>query len=53
MLRIKCPQNRVNSRVKCPAFFDADVNNKKHRAGGYCIITDKNGQNSEEFEVRN
>ncbi len=26
--------------VKCPAFFDADFNSKKHKAGGYCVITD-------------
>ena len=29
--------------VKCPAFFDADVNNKKGKAAGYCIITDTDG----------
>jgi hypothetical protein len=29
--------------VKCPAFFDADFNNKKSKAGGYCIISDKEG----------
>jgi hypothetical protein len=29
--------------VKCPAFFDADFNNKKGRAGGYCIVTDTDG----------
>jgi hypothetical protein len=29
--------------VKCPAFFDADFNTKKGRAGGYCIITDTDG----------
>src|SRR5690242_21657377 len=29
--------------VKCPAFFDADFNAKKHKGGGYCIITDTDG----------
>jgi hypothetical protein len=29
--------------VKCPAFFDADFNNKKSKAGGYCVITDLDG----------
>ena len=29
--------------VKCPAFNDVDFNNKKGRAGGYCIITDTDG----------
>ena len=29
--------------VKCPAWLDADMNNKKSRAGGYCIITDLAG----------
>jgi hypothetical protein len=29
--------------VKCPAFFDADFNHKKSQAGGYCIITDTDG----------
>jgi len=29
--------------VKCPAFFDADFNSKKSTAGGYCIITDVDG----------
>jgi len=29
--------------VKCPAWFDADFNNKKSKAGGYCIITDLDG----------
>jgi len=29
--------------VKCPAWFDADFNNKKSKAGGYCIITDLGG----------
>ncbi|HTT40443.1 MAG TPA: hypothetical protein VMH32_22545 [Burkholderiales bacterium] len=29
--------------VKCPAFFDADFNAKKHKAGGYCVITDTDG----------
>jgi len=29
--------------VKCPAFFDADFNNKKHKGGGYCVITDTDG----------
>jgi hypothetical protein len=29
--------------VKCPAFFDADFNNKKHKAGGYCVISDTEG----------
>jgi hypothetical protein len=29
--------------VKCPSWFDTDLNNKKSKAGGYCIITDLNG----------
>ena len=29
--------------VKCPAWYDADFNNKKSKAGGYCIITDLDG----------
>jgi hypothetical protein len=29
--------------VKCPAWFDSDLNNKKSKAGGYCIVTDLNG----------
>ncbi len=29
--------------VKCPAWFDADFNNKKSSAGGYCIVTDLEG----------
>jgi hypothetical protein len=29
--------------VKCPAFFDADFNAKKTKAGGYCVITDLDG----------
>jgi len=29
--------------VKCPAFNDVDLNNKKGKAGGYCVITDTDG----------
>jgi hypothetical protein len=29
--------------VKCPAFNDLDLNNKKGRAGGYCTISDASG----------
>jgi hypothetical protein len=29
--------------VKCPAWFDADFNNKKSKAGGYCVMTDLDG----------
>jgi hypothetical protein len=29
--------------VRCPAYFDADVNNKKSRSAGYCIISDPDG----------
>ena len=29
--------------VKCPAWQDSDVNNKKTKAGGVCIITDLDG----------
>jgi hypothetical protein len=29
--------------VKCPAFYDIDMNNKKGRAGGYCIVSDSAG----------
>jgi hypothetical protein len=29
--------------VKCPAFNDLDTNAKKNKAGGYCIITDRAG----------
>jgi hypothetical protein len=31
------------SGVKCPAYFDADMNNNKAKAGGYCIIADPDG----------
>jgi hypothetical protein len=31
------------SGVKCPAWFDADFNNNKSSAGGYCVITDLDG----------
>jgi hypothetical protein len=29
--------------VKCPAWDDNDINNKKAKAGGYCIVTDLDG----------
>jgi hypothetical protein len=29
--------------VKCPAWDDSDVNNKKDKAGGYCTFTDLSG----------
>src|ERR1700730_16877873 len=29
--------------VRCPAHNDVDLNNKKYRAGGYCIIADADG----------
>ena len=29
--------------MKCPAFYDIDMNNKKGRAGGYCIVSDSAG----------
>ncbi len=29
--------------VKCPSWADIDLNNKKSKGGGYCIITDLNG----------
>ena len=29
--------------VKCPANFDFDINNKKAKAGGYCVISDTSG----------
>src|ERR1700730_1878 len=29
--------------VKCPLFNDVDLNNKKNKVGGYCIITDADG----------
>jgi len=29
--------------VKCPSWFDTDLNNKKTKAGGYCVITDLDG----------
>lgn len=32
--------------VKCPAFFDADFNAGKHRAGGYCVVTDPDGDSA-------
>lgn len=31
------------SGVKCPAWYDIDTNNKKTKAGGYCIMTDLDG----------
>jgi hypothetical protein len=35
--------NDKHAGVKCPSWFDSDTNNKKAKAGGYCIITDVNG----------
>lgn len=32
--------------VKCPAYFDANFNTGKHKAGGYCIITDPDGDSA-------
>jgi hypothetical protein len=29
--------------VKCPVFIDTDTNNKKQKSGGYCIISDADG----------
>jgi hypothetical protein len=29
--------------VKCPSWFDSDLNNKKSNGGGYCVIADLNG----------
>jgi hypothetical protein len=29
--------------VKCPGYNDLDFNNKKSKAGGYCVITDLDG----------
>lgn len=29
--------------VRCPAYFDADLNNKKSKAAGYCVISDTDG----------
>ena len=29
--------------VKCPAFYDIDLNNKKGKAGGYCVVSDAPG----------
>ena len=29
--------------VRCPAFDDLDINNKKSKAAGYCIMTDGSG----------
>ena len=29
--------------VKCPAFYDLDLNNKKGKAGGYCTISNTAG----------
>jgi hypothetical protein len=29
--------------VKCPAWDDIDLNNKKEKGGGYCVITDLDG----------
>ena len=29
--------------VKCPAYFDADFNSSKSKAGGYCVITEIDG----------
>jgi hypothetical protein len=29
--------------VKCPAWFDADFTNNRSKAGGYCVITDLDG----------
>jgi len=32
-----------HSGVRCPAFNDIDLNNRKHRAGGYCVLMDADG----------
>ena len=32
-----------NAGVKCPAFYDVDMNAGKHASGGYCIIADVDG----------
>ena len=32
-----------NAGVKCPAFYDVDMNAGKHSSGGYCIIADVDG----------
>jgi len=29
--------------VKCPSWADIDLNNKKSKGGGYCVIADLNG----------
>lgn len=29
--------------MKCPAFYDIDLNNKKNKAGGYCTISNAAG----------
>jgi len=29
--------------VKCPAFYDVDMNAGKHTSGGYCVIADGDG----------
>src|SRR5690349_16734797 len=29
--------------VKCPAWDDSDLNNKKGKGGGYCVLTDPEG----------
>jgi len=40
----KGPGSRFHrAGVKCPAYFDADFNTQKSKAGGYCIITDVDG----------
>jgi hypothetical protein len=32
--------------VKCPAFYDIDLNNKKGKAGGYCTISTAPGDDA-------
>jgi len=32
-----------NAGVKCPAFYDVDMNAGKHTSGGYCIVADVEG----------
>jgi hypothetical protein len=37
--------------VKCPAFNDLDLNNKKGKAGGYWTISDATGSSLSQLEM--
>src|SRR5215470_1231297 len=36
----------INVEVKCIGSFDTDTNNKRAKQGGYCVITDADGDHA-------